>query len=315
MKKIAMMFAAMVAAFSFASCDKAEVVTENSTKDYKVRINVADPAGDAATRAIKTSWQAGDIINIWFTDSYCANPVIKIKYDGRKWGLYGSNQPGIDVLMDLYFNDQSTRKNLLFLYESNNNVDFFQHPTYDDGNREASVYFYNTQISNQALLKVPLVCASKYQSPKNIVKYDEDGYLSLNLMEWSYMTDIQVVVSGLSSSKAADYALEITGSAAVIPSAYSRLNVRFNGGLSQVCPAGGAQDCSVGLPNADGVAFCSMLKGSTTAPISLTFRIIDACNSSPKSKVYLGSPYTVSGINFEMNKMNAFKIDKSKFNL
>lgn len=314
MKKIAMMFAAMAAAFSFASCEKAEVVDENTSKDYKVIINVADPEGDAATKAVKTSWQAGDVINVWFTDSYCADPEFTIRFDGSRWSLYGSSQPGADKLMELYFDGESTRKKLLFLYESNNNINLYKKPTYESNYREASVYFFSTQIVDQALIKVPLICRSKYTSSKNYVEYDEDGYLHMNLIEWSYLTDFQVVVTGLSSSDASNYALEVTGSG-IAPKSYGRLNVRFNGSISDICPAGASQNSSVGLPNADGVAFCSMLNGSTTSPTSLTFRLIDARNSTPTSKKYLGSPYTASGISFELHKMNAFRIDKSKFNL
>lgn len=316
MKKIAMIFAAMAAAFSFASCEKAEVVTENTFDAEKVIINVADPSGDPATKAVKTTWQAGDVINIWFTDSYRAFPEFKIRYDGSRWKLDDRyNQPGSDILMELLFDDESTRKKLLFFYESNNDVNFFHEPTYESNYREASIYFYSTQISNQALLRVPLVCSSKYGSNKNTGEMDEEGYLHLNLIEWSYQTDFHVVVTGLSSSSAANYALEVTGSSYAVPSAYSKLNVRFNNSQSTVCPAGGSQNCSVGWPNADGVAFYSMLMGTTTSPTSFTFRLVDARTSTPNSKTYIGSPYTATINSLEMSKMNAFRINKSKFNL
>lgn len=86
MKRIIMIFAAMVAVLSSCSKNEIEQIPENGSKDIVLNISVSDPC--AETKApIKKGWEKDDIISIWFDQHTGSTPDLVIKYDAdnNKW--------------------------------------------------------------------------------------------------------------------------------------------------------------------------------------------------------------------------------------
>ena len=85
MKKIIMIFAAMVAVLSSCSKNEIELIPENESKDIILNVSVSDPC--AETKAlIKKGWEKDDIISIWFDENTGIKPDLVIKYAGNeKW--------------------------------------------------------------------------------------------------------------------------------------------------------------------------------------------------------------------------------------
>lgn len=85
MKRIIMIFAAMVAVLSSCSKNEIELIPENESKDIVLNVSVSDPCAD--TKAlIKNGWVKDDIISIWFDGNTDTKPDLVIKYAGNeKW--------------------------------------------------------------------------------------------------------------------------------------------------------------------------------------------------------------------------------------
>ena len=102
MRLINIFLAAMAVAVVAVGCTKDEVFDTPQVPDYAVEFNVADKGGfDAATRAVKTAWAAGDQIAIFCrptaSGGYVSDnaKIIYLKYDGSAW----SASPVSDALV------------------------------------------------------------------------------------------------------------------------------------------------------------------------------------------------------------------------
>lgn len=90
MKLRTILFATVAMTIVAVGCSKQEVTTHS--KEYNVEFNVARKGGfDAATKAVKTGWEAGDQIAIFCqpgaTGNYLADnsKIIYLNYDGTSW--------------------------------------------------------------------------------------------------------------------------------------------------------------------------------------------------------------------------------------
>lgn len=78
MKKIVFMALAFAAVLS---CTKTKSESDELYQDVRVNISVEGPE----TKALKTGWENGDVINIWFDGHASVTPDMTITYDGSKW--------------------------------------------------------------------------------------------------------------------------------------------------------------------------------------------------------------------------------------
>jgi hypothetical protein len=92
MRLINIFLAAMAVAVVAIGCTKDEVFDTPQVSDYAVEFNVVDKGGfDATTRAVKTTWAAGDQIAIFCrptaSGEYVSDnaKIIYLKYDGSAW--------------------------------------------------------------------------------------------------------------------------------------------------------------------------------------------------------------------------------------
>ena len=92
MRLINVFLAAMAVAVVAIGCSKDEVFDTPQVSDYAVEFNIANKGGfDAATRAVKSAWAAGDQIAIFCrptaSGDYVSDnaKIIYLKYDGSAW--------------------------------------------------------------------------------------------------------------------------------------------------------------------------------------------------------------------------------------
>ena len=66
------------------SCDKADnAVSETAAGNVKVNITVGEL--DPDTKAVKTGWSTGDVINVYLDDIVAHTPDFTLTYNGTKW--------------------------------------------------------------------------------------------------------------------------------------------------------------------------------------------------------------------------------------
>lgn len=171
MKKFIYFFAAAVAAFSLASCNK-ENMEDTKPSELKLNISVSY-FGGATTKAVKTGWTAGDKINIWYDGNNQYPPDLVIKYDGSEWTK--------DSEAVLSGNEPAERGKIYFIYEASNNLSRY---TYEGGPFRGTAN---------------LTYTDSYWYP-TIYTYAE-GILSFSIEAWIPGTEFQVVVTDIDPSK------------------------------------------------------------------------------------------------------------------
>lgn len=256
MKKLFTLMAAS-AALAFTSCDNDEIVPAEefaTSSDVKVEIAVA-PMMDG-TRALKTGWETGDKINIWFDGaSFNELPQCVLTYDGANWV---SSSVNASVL--------SASGEFNAIYESSNKM--FQ-KTYENG--EAYVPYVEMEDGTKIYDGI-LSCESSYVS---YTYSSEDNKLTAEISNWYLITNNQVVVSGLTEDPS-NYAMEVWLLNDTYYRSYAFEAFYFDDNYGSFS-YGGTEFPVRGCANTDGVAFYFMnLPVETNA--NYQFRIYDIKN-------------------------------------
>ena len=85
MKKAIVLLAA-AAMFAALSCSKIENTNPSDEfQEIQVNITVGDPDGAPSTKALKTGWVSGDVLNLWFDSNCDATPNLTLTYNGSAW--------------------------------------------------------------------------------------------------------------------------------------------------------------------------------------------------------------------------------------
>ena len=80
MKKIFVVAALAASVFTMFSCEKANQLAD---ENQSIEINVT--VGNLDTKALKTGWVNGDIINVYLDNVTAYTPDFTLTYDGTKW--------------------------------------------------------------------------------------------------------------------------------------------------------------------------------------------------------------------------------------
>lgn len=279
MKKIAIILAAALAAFSFASCNKEEVKT--SPKDIKINISVASPYG-TDTKAVKTGWVAGDKINIWvdaITD-WGADPDLILTYNGSTWtaGELTRTPNGVDKLYAIYEG-------------TNDWVNNYQH-TYNYQYIKSTLYISGTGTFHCNPMTIV----------KNNIPYVYDGKtLTAEINDWDFITNVQVVVTGINADDANKYGLKCNYFTNVGCLYFSKQT------STQIERSGySAGNYSAGVANEDGVAFYFNVNASYNGTKERTFTLADETGAKKTYNV-------TKDLQVDGKSVKAIKIDISKF--
>lgn len=287
MKKLYLIFAAVVAALSLASCNKEQLVeTMPSENGIQLDITVGSFDGSADTKAVKKNWAKGDKINIWYDENLGQNPDLVIAYDGSKWAVdhkaaVSGNEPAASGNLVAVYVDGSLSD---FSYTGDTNSSQFNAPRFgsviDDTNRPS---------------RMPLVShveRTDYTFASNI--------LTANLSQWLFRgTNVQVVISGLPEG---EWALSCDKFRAP-----NRLGISNNNPTIKVAVTAPSAygNYALSVTNKDGRAFMYQYS-KTDSDFKFTL-----FNTATSEKLV----YSVSGKSLDNSgdKLNAIKIPYSKF--
>lgn len=253
MKKIyTTLFAAAAIAAAAASCGKTETeAVREGNDEIKADISVASLTPD--TRAIKSKWEKGDIINVWLDDTDIATykakdgPDFTLTYDGSKWTAAGLS--GKESRL------KATGGKLRGFWEASNScfntkTDWSYNDVLHVGKRYCNVQFPDKDKNNKSGIKICLVADFNGIS----YAYDKDSkILTADINVWHFVTDFQLVVTGITITGDKGYALYASN----VNAFYSVTNEEREDvpiiGYS-VC-GNGASSRIAGIENTEGVAF------------------------------------------------------------
>ncbi len=284
MKKLFTILAAMVAVFSFVSCNKEIPAVEEQQQDaIKLNIKVAD----LASKAVKSGWTSGDKINIWYDKNITRNPDLVIEYDGSDWS--------VDQSATVSGAKPSANGTLNAVYVQNG-VSVFS--KYSD---ISSVFGYPAAQFSTPSTGVKVDTQSLYTATPLTSFVESAAYtfesetLSVNLEAWTFkkLNNVQVVISNLPEGT---WVLKC-----------NRLMLRNTFVLSDGGFGTSSQsydEYALSTDNADGKAFMYYYESSDT---DFLFTLHELSSNVTMTYSVTGKTLDKSG------KLNAIKIDYSKF--
>lgn len=234
MKKLLLLLAG-TAMLSLLSCTKTMAPADGPVQ---VKISVAGMSPD--TKAIKTAWTDGDKINIWFGDAtWSVLPQLVLTYSGGSW-----NASDVDASL------LSASGTFKALYEGSNAM-------FGEAIDSEYAFFPEGPVFKASGMEYDARPCTPYMScAKDEVAYTFDSVsreLTATIDEWTFLTTLQVVVSGLTGSPE-NYVLSCTelhcAYALYYYDHFDMSNAGYGGGPT----SSGAGWCG-GVENADGVAF------------------------------------------------------------
>lgn len=176
MKKIILLAAAAFSALFFLSCQKESAPVDASA--LKFNFTVSDPPG--GTRAIKQGWENGDVINIWFDTNISKEPDMYLVYQDGSWF---TSEVKAEIAQNL-----KEEGNLKFFWEGSNSWDTWvlAYPTISD-------HWFKPAEGNGH----PLLLNQSGSHSKDAYHFDKSTNTITATLHWSYRTNIQVVVEGI----------------------------------------------------------------------------------------------------------------------
>lgn len=289
MKKIFVLMAALVAALGVTSCsnDVEEVIESN--KEIKLNITVSGIDGGDETRALKSNWEAGDLIMIWYkavvTSTTSEYPDMVIKYDGSKWvtateKTKSGKSP--DASGELYAAYMSTYPRLMQLI-----ADAY-HP---------DPWVSYKPFSNFGGIKpMPLTVATPIG--QSIPYTYTDGVLTANINKWEYRTKLKVLVKNDNGLMNSDYDLFTLGLTSTDSNSSNQKPIAYSGITwdgDMIANGSGTNGFTGAVEESDGFAFYF---GSWDTTGDITFQLKEYVPAQSrefsKAKVVTGKTITTS---------------------
>lgn len=177
MNKFYMIFAGLALMLGSVSCNKVDDKLLN-TSNVKIEINVAELG--ISTKAVKTGWENGDIINVYLSDATSYVPDFTLTYDGDAW-TPSEMTDGVKARLQ----ENGTIKGF---WEASNTAA----STGGDWSRYNSYITFDQSSGETAGVKDYITaCFSESYSYS-------DGKLTATIDSWNFPTGlIQIVVTGL----------------------------------------------------------------------------------------------------------------------
>lgn len=293
MKKLYSIFAvAAIIGAVFTSCSKEKVADEinvPANQEVKFNFTVCDPI--PGTRAVKSGWEKGDKINLWFNDTVGSQPDLILTFDGTNWNAGKLRAP-------ITFEDE---ENVKCIYEGFNDftnkfsLQPFEFKTYgEDGSGYTP---HKITLGENSVFQIPLTIRGSQS-------YGFDGSTVTATLfksgDFNYINSVQVVVSGLNSANADKYTLSCDKLFSI---------VSFGNGMNDYSPIGTA---IAGVPNADGAAFYFDYPASPSTAKDYTFTLTDYTGESPVVKKYTAASKSFT-TDFSNTTIIGIKLASSNF--
>ena len=290
MKKIVMIFAAMAAVLSSCNKNEIEPVSKNDGKDIVLNIRVSNPGADDTKALIKEGWVENDEIHIWF-DARVGTETPPLPGEQITPTPIGQAIIGPSIGPST---SPVITPDLVIKYDGSK---WTQEGTVKYVPNEGSGYV-------KAVYDNKVIVASKdnYSVSGNILTFDIEN--------WTFLTEVQVVVKDLTSDKASDYTLACDK--------FTPLASTGNGytvGENTITSSSGTKgDAVTGISNTDGVAFVfatADYSTSSTEKKDFAFVLRDKTSGSEVTKVY--KPNVAIEAKTNKSSIKALTIASTKF--
>ena len=262
------LIASFAAMLSFSSCQKTPIKETASTEGIKINIRVAGIGGSPETRAAKTSWVAGDKLNLWFDDwNYNEKkenhtPDLILTYDGSSW-KGGALAEGRSLKSNGKF---------LVVYEGYNDLSKYKYSWYLNSEWFSPPFFYDAYDYK--------ICS---QNPLTLFKREvpysfSDNILTASINDWRFNTRFKVLIKnddGNMTGAANDYILQIHN---ITKNTYADCYGAFIIKPGETCPVFAVGSSNyfgmvVGVQEPDGIAFYySYLSADSSDNIKFTLQ-------------------------------------------
>lgn len=278
MKKINILMAVLAVVLGSASCNKFEDNRNIETPDMTIDINVAEL--NPSTKAIKSGWANGDIINVYLSDATSYVPDFTLTYDGTEW------TPSVLT------NEVKAR-----LQESGTIKGFWEASNTaatagGDWSRYDSYISFSKGYANTSGFK-------DYLSANFNVPYTySEGKLTASIGDWNFEnSSIQIAVTGLPHQSFCMYQEDIQ--------AFNSYDIKYD----DIYPTLYGVARIAGTPNEDGLAFVGNLRKTISGGSTFTVVLFDYENDK---KYSFGKTLTTS-MYADNSTVIAIKIPFSKF--
>lgn len=279
MKKICIIMAGLAVLLGSASCNKVND-KEVKTPDVKIEINVAELG--ATTKAVKSGWENGDVINVYLSDATSYVPDFTLTYDGSTWVA--------SELTDEVVARLETAGTIKGFWEASNTAA----TTGGDWDRFNNYIFFNHEYEESAGVKDYLTA---YFSAYYLY---EDGMLSAEISDWKFPNGLmQIVVTGLEHDEFC-----------MIQSSIQVFNM-YDITVDEIFPSRYAVTRIAGVDNEDGLAFVGCLNSSVYKNDNFTISLFDLRDGN---KEYVFAKTLISDLyDYQSASIYAIKIPFSKF--
>jgi len=270
MKKI-VYFVVVAFAVLFVACNK--VNTESP--EGKVIVNISVANIETSTKAVKTAWNDGDKINIWFDGAYWNElPHLILTYNS---GTSSWDASSVDE------SKLSSSGSFIYVYEASNTLfSSAINNTYaysKEGDAETILGTYRGTIYSEHITIYGNNIAYTYNSSTKT--------LTSTISTFCYKNPVQIVIKGLDPSNASNYCLTVRGT-----NKFTTCDALFyyNGGISESSTQSGG--FTRGTYNTDGVAFL-FYRTAGDSELDYTFYLYDKVNNKVTSRtVHKSIPYS-----------------------
>ena len=246
MKKIFSILMAVIAVVT-VSCNNDKLFEEQGVPAGSIRVNIKVGGLQPSTKAVKTGWENGDIINIWFDNKVFQTPELTMTYNNGSWV---ASEISNEVAGQLKSNGT-----IWGFYEASNSATTAW--TFNNGEKPGLTAIFDTPGSNWQTGAYGYLTACFQE-----IDYTYDGTtLSANLNNWFYGTDIQIVITGLDQTKT--WTLKVPGI-----DNWMGIQMWLEGAdhdqFNMWYSLGGSNYPMYGVPNADGLAFYGKFENQYT---------------------------------------------------
>lgn len=247
MKKIYIILAGLAVVLGSACCNKIDDGKDVKIQDVTIDINVAEL--NPSTKAIKSGWANGDIINVYLSDATYYVPDFTLTYNDEKWTA--------SAMTDEVKARLKASGTIKGFWEASNTAA----TTGGDWERvDSRIKFNKTNESTTGI--------KDYLTANFNVSYTySEGKLTASIDNWEFgYSSIQIVVSGLPHQNFCLYQDDIQTF-----SAYYITYDRITPSLLYVARI-------AGTPNEDGLAFVGNLRSTISSGSTFTVQLHDNQN-------------------------------------
>ena len=229
------------------SCNKAQQPDDNQG----IKVNITVGSLEQPTKAVKTEWNEGDIINVYLNDKRNYAPDFTLTRVGSQWK---ASELSATTITALEANPNGTIKGF---WEQTNGTGawnkysyYWDSPDADKGDTSGIVDYLVALFGD--------------------ISYSySGGTLTANIDSWSFRTNIQIVVTGIvyESGKYTLYSDAINN--------ISDIRINVSNVSNGYHATGSAMGRIAGISNADGVAFVGGINSDTSSSQSVTLHLLD----------------------------------------